>query len=351
MSGQERRASIRARYAPRRDVSARDRRTPEAKTSQQCLVIAGLCRIRSAPRRRFESRGEHERPHVHRRASRRPTRARKPPADRRTAVRREPLLAPPADVLQRYNARVLDPTTAMVVAGQAPIRPTVYIADRLIVSGQADQSTRGALQEAARRLGLALVLDEKGTRPESARRGRPRAAADRPAADPAPARAQQRRADAGAGRLAGAADLPQPAPARRARAEAGRARPPAHRHQQPGHRRLAVRLAHGVGGSPFVLVTRRRQLPVRRRRIGRPAAGELGRRTAAAHRAAEPPPGRRRARHRRRHAPVVAARRRAPAADGARRPDRQRRGNRSDRSIRTRACSIRTPATARSSPG
>jgi hypothetical protein len=89
-------------------------------------------------------------------------RADKPPADRRAVVRREPVLSPPADVLQRYNARVLDPTTAMVVAGQAPIRPTVYIADRLIVSGRADQTTRGALQEAARRLGLALVLDEKG---------------------------------------------------------------------------------------------------------------------------------------------------------------------------------------------
>jgi hypothetical protein len=41
------------------------------------------------------------------------------------AVRHEPVLAPPAEVLASYHAKVLDPTTAMVVAGQRPIRPTV----------------------------------------------------------------------------------------------------------------------------------------------------------------------------------------------------------------------------------
>jgi subtilisin family serine protease len=86
----------------------------------------------------------------------------KPQVNRRNPIRREPVLAPPAEILQRYNARVLDPTTAMQIAGQAPIRPTVYIADRLIVSGAAEQSTQGALAEAARRLGYALILDEPG---------------------------------------------------------------------------------------------------------------------------------------------------------------------------------------------
>jgi subtilisin family serine protease len=85
-----------------------------------------------------------------------------PQVNSRIPVRREPVLAPPNEILQRYNARVLDPTTAMVIAGQAPIRPTVYIGDRLIVSGAADQSTQGALAEAARRLGYALILDEPG---------------------------------------------------------------------------------------------------------------------------------------------------------------------------------------------
>lgn len=80
----------------------------------------------------------------------------------RNPIRREPVLTPPADILQRYNARVLDPTTATVVAGQPPVRPTIYIADHLIVSGAADSTTQGALAEAARRLGYALILDEPG---------------------------------------------------------------------------------------------------------------------------------------------------------------------------------------------
>jgi subtilisin family serine protease len=90
-----------------------------------------------------------------------------PAATRANPIRREPVLVPPPEVLQRYNARVLDPTTAMVVAGQRPIRPTVYIADHLIVSGRADQTTQGALQEAARRFGLTLIVDERGRAPKA----------------------------------------------------------------------------------------------------------------------------------------------------------------------------------------
>jgi subtilisin family serine protease len=78
----------------------------------------------------------------------------------RRPVSPEPLVAVPSDVLVRYNARVLDPTTAMQVAGQRPIRPTVYVADRLIVSSASDADVRGALEEAARRFGLQLVGDD-----------------------------------------------------------------------------------------------------------------------------------------------------------------------------------------------
>jgi hypothetical protein len=73
---------------------------------------------------------------------------------------REPLLTPAAEVLVRYNARVLDPTTAVRVPGQPPVRPTVYIGDRLIVSGSVTDEARSALQEAARRNGLQFVVDE-----------------------------------------------------------------------------------------------------------------------------------------------------------------------------------------------
>jgi hypothetical protein len=78
----------------------------------------------------------------------------------RRPVSPEPLVAVPSDVLVRYNARVLDPTTAMQVAGQRPIRPTVYVADRLIVSSASDADVRGALEEATRRFGLQLVGDD-----------------------------------------------------------------------------------------------------------------------------------------------------------------------------------------------
>ncbi|MEP7178730.1 MAG: S8/S53 family peptidase [Pseudonocardiales bacterium] len=78
----------------------------------------------------------------------------------RAPLGREPLLAPSAEVLVRYNARVLDPSTAVRVPGQPPIRPTVYIGDRLIVSGMATDATRGTLADAAKRNGLQIVLDK-----------------------------------------------------------------------------------------------------------------------------------------------------------------------------------------------
>ena len=40
---------------------------------------------------------------------------------------------PPADVLERVNGRVLDPSTALTVKGVDP-RPTVYVGPRLLVS-------------------------------------------------------------------------------------------------------------------------------------------------------------------------------------------------------------------------
>lgn len=82
------------------------------------------------------------------------------PSPRRQPVGREPLLAPSVEVLVRYNARVLDPTTAVRVPGQSPIRPTVYVGDRLIVSGSAGEGIKATLQDAAKRNGLQVVLDE-----------------------------------------------------------------------------------------------------------------------------------------------------------------------------------------------
>jgi hypothetical protein len=90
-----------------------------------------------------------------------PTRGRsEKPNPPRAPLGREPLLAPSADVVVRYNARVLDPSTAVRVPGQPPIRPTIYVGDRLIVSGMASDATKGTLQDAAKRNGLQVVLDE-----------------------------------------------------------------------------------------------------------------------------------------------------------------------------------------------
>src|SRR5690349_17053938 len=58
---------------------------------------------------------------------------------------------PPADVLQRYNARVLDPVTA-VRRNNEPLRPTVYVADELIVPVTGWQPALDLLGTAAREL-------------------------------------------------------------------------------------------------------------------------------------------------------------------------------------------------------
>jgi serine protease len=75
----------------------------------------------------------------------------------RTPISSDPVIAVPAWLLARYNARVLDPATAVKTAGQNPIRPTVYLGDKLLVSGVAGNATRDALTKAAASKGLTLV--------------------------------------------------------------------------------------------------------------------------------------------------------------------------------------------------
>jgi Subtilase family len=69
-----------------------------------------------------------------------------------------PYVSPSA--MSRYNARVLDPSTAVVLRGQGPLRSTVYVGDRLLVSAQSDATTRSKLEEAAKANKLILVGDE-----------------------------------------------------------------------------------------------------------------------------------------------------------------------------------------------
>ncbi len=69
----------------------------------------------------------------------------------------DPVISVPADILVRYNARVLDPATAAKVADQPAPRPTVYLADRLVVSGTADNLTRDDINAAAAEKQLRLV--------------------------------------------------------------------------------------------------------------------------------------------------------------------------------------------------
>ena len=68
----------------------------------------------------------------------------------------DPTIFIPPEILQRHNARILDPTTTPMVDGQPPFRPTVYIADRLMVSGAAEFAARTSLDQAADLLGLEL---------------------------------------------------------------------------------------------------------------------------------------------------------------------------------------------------
>jgi hypothetical protein len=60
---------------------------------------------------------------------------------------------PPPSVLSRFNARALDPADASVLPGQK-LRPTAYVADRLLVRREALERHRQVLDDAAGRLGL-----------------------------------------------------------------------------------------------------------------------------------------------------------------------------------------------------
>ena len=71
---------------------------------------------------------------------------------------REPILLPSPDVLLRYNARVLDPSSASRRFPDEVIRPTVYVGNRLLVRGLPPGSVRyGALEQAARTNKLSLT--------------------------------------------------------------------------------------------------------------------------------------------------------------------------------------------------
>lgn len=66
---------------------------------------------------------------------------------------------PPPDLLQRYNAKVLDPVTAARLPGQPKIRPTVYVADTLLMAAvEAPDQRDNLLDEVANQLGLQRVV-------------------------------------------------------------------------------------------------------------------------------------------------------------------------------------------------
>src|SRR3954451_22146980 len=74
---------------------------------------------------------------------------------RSPAAYEEPVVVIPPSVLERYNARVLDPATSTRVVGQDNLRSTVYIADQLlIIGGVRDEAARKTLNDAANELGL-----------------------------------------------------------------------------------------------------------------------------------------------------------------------------------------------------
>ena len=75
--------------------------------------------------------------------------------------RREPSLNPPAEVLNTHGGRVLDPSSAVRLPGQPPLRPTVYVGARLLVrSVKLDDAVLPALNQAATEAGLRLAFDE-----------------------------------------------------------------------------------------------------------------------------------------------------------------------------------------------
>jgi hypothetical protein len=80
------------------------------------------------------------------------------PLDRiplRPALDDEPVIAVPPEVLARYNARVLDPTSVPQVAEQT-VRSTIYIGDQLIVGGAATFDARSTLTDVATELHLSI---------------------------------------------------------------------------------------------------------------------------------------------------------------------------------------------------
>ena len=58
---------------------------------------------------------------------------------------RDPVFNVPSDVAVRWNARVLDPASAVQVDDSAAPDTTVYVADRLVVSAAADDELRTRL--------------------------------------------------------------------------------------------------------------------------------------------------------------------------------------------------------------
>jgi hypothetical protein len=75
--------------------------------------------------------------------------------------RREPSLNPPPEVLNKHSGRVLDPSSAVRLPGQPPIRPTVYVGSRLLVrSVKLDERVLPALNQAASESNLRLVFDQ-----------------------------------------------------------------------------------------------------------------------------------------------------------------------------------------------
>ena len=63
--------------------------------------------------------------------------------------------------LARYNARVLDPVTAVRMPGEARIFPTIYIADSLLVGGEAADVAVPILADVAAEQGLRLAATDE----------------------------------------------------------------------------------------------------------------------------------------------------------------------------------------------
>ncbi len=80
-----------------------------------------------------------------------------PSAGRPVRQGREPMLSPSPEVLLRYNARVLDPTTAWRRFPDEVIRPTVYVGNRMLLRNVLPGSGPfAALQDAAAQHGLSI---------------------------------------------------------------------------------------------------------------------------------------------------------------------------------------------------